>query len=167
VDADLRRGKLHRFFGGPRGPGLSEIVSGQGALEEVARKTELQGFELVSTGKLPPNPSELLASQRFKTFLEDASKKYDCVVVDAPPVLAVTDAALIGAHAATNLLVLRAGRHPAREVLAAVRALANAGVRVNGAVINDVPSGLGSRYARYAYGYHYNYDYRGSSDDDA
>jgi tyrosine-protein kinase Etk/Wzc len=167
VDADLRRGKLHRFFGRERAPGLSEVVSGQGTFAEAARKSAQQGIEFIPTGTLPPNPSELLATERFKKFLEAASTQYDFVVVDAPPILAVTDAALVASNAGLNLLVLRAGRHPTREIMAALKAFANAGVRVNGAVVNDVQPTFTGRYGRYAYRYHYHYDYRSVRDDDA
>jgi tyrosine-protein kinase Etk/Wzc len=165
VDADLRRGKLHRFFGGRRTPGLSECVAGQFSLQDVARKSDQPGLEVVATGKLPPNPSELLGTHAFKSFLAEASRQYDLVLVDVPPVLAVTDGAIIAAQAGVNLLVLRAGRHPTREIVAALKAFANAGVQVSGAVVNDVHSAVGSRYGRYAYKYHYHYEYRAADDD--
>ena len=85
--------------------------------------------------------------------------------MDVPPVLAVTDGAIIAAQAGVNLLVLRAGRHPTREIVAALKAFANAGVQVSGAVVNDVHSAVGSRYGRYAYKYHYHYEYRAADDD--
>jgi tyrosine-protein kinase Etk/Wzc len=166
VDADLRKGKLHRFFGGHRGPGLSEIVAGQAPVEGVVRKTEAQGVAVITTGRLPPNPSELLGSKGFKSFLDQVSGAYDFVVIDAPPVLAVTDAAIVAAHAGVNLLVLRAGRHPPREIAAALKALGHAGAHVNGAVVNDVRASVG-RYGRYAQNYHYHYEYRSNPDEGA
>jgi tyrosine-protein kinase Etk/Wzc len=167
VDADLRRGKLHRFFGGQRDAGLSEVVAGQRSLMDVARKTNQPGLEVVSTGKLPPNPSELLGTQGFRAFLAEASGRYDLVLIDVPPILAVTDAALIAVHAGVNLLVLRAGHHPRREIVSALKALSSAGAHVNGAVVNDVQSAVIGRYGRYAYRYHYHYEYRSSRDEEA
>lgn len=167
VDADLRKGKLHRFFGGQRGPGLSEVVAGQASLQDVVRRSAANAVEVVTTGKLPPNPSELLGTKGFQAFLDEASARYDFVIVDAPPVLAVTDAAIVAALAGVNLLVLRAGRHPSREILAALKALGHAGARASGAVVNDVRTSMTSRYGRYAYGYHYHYDYRAEREDEA
>ena len=160
VDADLRRGHLHRYFGGERGPGVSELVSGQASVTDVTRRTEWENLEFVATGKRPPNPSELVGSQRFQAFLAEASGKYDLVIVDTPPILAVTDAALIGRHAGVNLLVLRSGRHPMREIAVALKRLAHSGVTVHGAVMNDVSASQG-RYG--SYGYHYHYEYRSDS----
>jgi tyrosine-protein kinase Etk/Wzc len=165
VDGDLRKGKLHRFFGGQRAPGLSEIVSGQARLEDVARSVERPGLSVITTGKLPPNPSELLGSKGFKAFVERASAAYDLVLIDAPPLLAVTDAAIIAAHAGVNLLVLRAGRHPPREIVAALKSLAHAGARANGAVVNDVRSSVGTRYGPYGRKYHYHYEYHSDDED--
>jgi tyrosine-protein kinase Etk/Wzc len=167
VDADLRRGKIHRFFGGRRTPGVSEVVAGQHSIQDVLRTCEQPGLDVIATGKLPPNPSELLGTQGFRSFLAEASSRYDFVVVDVPPILAVTDAAIIAAAAGVNLLVLRAGQHPTREIVSALKALDNGGVRVNGAVVNDVQTSLGTRYGRYAYKYHYHYEYRSTGNDDA
>jgi tyrosine-protein kinase Etk/Wzc len=165
VDGDLRRGKLHRFFGGKRGPGLSEVLSGQRTVDDVVRKADHESLHVLTTGKLPPNPSELLGTERLGAILADASRRYDFVVIDAPPILAVTDAALVARKSGVNLLVLRSRRHPAREIRAAIAAFANSGVRVSGAVINDVQSSVASRYGRYSYKYHYHYHYKQSDDD--
>jgi tyrosine-protein kinase Etk/Wzc len=167
IDADMRRGKLHRHTGGDRAPGLSELLTGQTTLAEAARGMERDGLSLITTGTLPPNPSELLGSPRFQALLDEASRRYDFVLVDVPPILAVTDAALVARIAGVNLLVLRAGCHPAREIIAAHKALANAGARVNGAVINDVHASAATRYGRYGYRYHYHYDYTSPGGEDA
>jgi tyrosine-protein kinase Etk/Wzc len=157
VDADLRRGGLHRVFGGDRAPGLSDAVGGQVALADAIRETASPNVRLLSSGTIPPNPAELLASERFQRLLAEVSAGYDVVVVDTPPVLAVTDATLVGRLAGVNLLVLRAGRHPMREIAAAVRQAGRAGVRVNGFVMNAVALASGLRRGG---AYHYQYDYR-------
>jgi tyrosine-protein kinase Etk/Wzc len=155
VDADLRRGQLHRYFGGERGVGLSDAIAGV-ALDEAIRATPSANVSVLTTGTIPPNPAELLGSERFQRLLAELTARYDVVLIDTPPVLAVTDAALVARHAGVNLLVVRAGRHPLREVVAALRALGRSGVRVQGMVMNDVKldRGLGRRNA-----YHYQYKY--------
>jgi tyrosine-protein kinase Etk/Wzc len=155
VDGDLRRGRLHRYFSLERGPGLSEAVTGSVPLEQVLRKTGVERLDVLSTGRIPPNPAELLASHRFQHVLAAVSQRYDLVIVDTPPVLAVTDPALVARHAGVNLLVLRAGAHPIGEIALAAKHLGQAGVRLQGAILNEVQatggrSGMG-RYYRYEY----------------
>jgi len=156
VDADLRRGRLHQVFGQERAGGLSEVIAGQLPVLEAIRGTGQAKVSLLTTGAIPPNPAELLGSERFGRFLADVAARYDIVLVDTPPVLAVTDAALIARHAGVNLLVLRAGKHPLREISASLRQFGRNGVRVHGIVMNDVQldRGLGRRNA-----YHYQYRY--------
>lgn len=154
VDADLRKGRLHHYLGGTREHGLSELISGELTYEQVIRPTLFPGLDFVATGKLPPNPAGLLGSERFQTVLEELSKRYDYVVIDTAPVLAVTDAVLVGRHAGVNLMVLRAGKHPLREINAALRRFGQAGVEVHGVVLNDVQPRMGHGGA-----YHYQYEY--------
>jgi tyrosine-protein kinase Etk/Wzc len=156
VDADLRRGHLHHYFRMDRGIGLSDAIAGEIPLEDAVRATRSPGVSLVTTGTIPPNPAELLGSDRFQRVLSELAARHDITLIDTPPVLAVTDAALVARRAGVNLLVIRAGQHPMREIAAAVRQLGRNGVRVSGIVMNDVQldRGLGRRNA-----YHYQYTY--------
>ncbi len=156
VDADLRRGHLHQYFRLERGLGLSDAIAGEIALDEAVRPTRSPGVSLLTTGTIPPNPAELLGSERFQRLLAELSARFDVVLADTPPVLAVTDGALVARHAGVNLLVVRAGKHPVRELSAALRQLDRSGVRVAGFVMNDVrlDRGLGRRNV-----YHYQYKY--------
>jgi tyrosine-protein kinase Etk/Wzc len=156
VDADLRRGQLHHHFGLERGVGLSDAIAGEVAVFDAIRATRSPNVSALTTGHIPPNPAELLGSERFQRLLGDVSSRYDVVLVDTPPVLAVTDAALVARHAGVTLLVLRAGKHPMREIVASLRQLSRNGVRVHGLVVNAVrlDRGLGRRSA-----YHYQYRY--------
>ncbi len=156
VDADLRRGHLHRYFGHPRAPGLAELIRGGATLEEAASASPSPNVTVLATGAIPPNPAELVGSERFQRLLADLSGRFDVVIVDTPPILAVTDAALVARHAGVNLLVLKAGAHPMREVQHAVRALARAGIRLQGLVLNDVRLERGILRKG---GYHYQYEY--------
>lgn len=151
IDADMRRGDLHSYFGVSRHPGLSDVIAGFDINSAVLREV-LPNLDVLPKGSLPPNPAELLMSERFKTMLEHVSSLYDIVIVDTPPLLAVTDAALIGKHAGTTLLVVRHGRHPMPEILESANRLRNVGVPLKGVLFTDVPQRrLG--YGTYYYGY--------------
>ncbi|MFP3564931.1 polysaccharide biosynthesis tyrosine autokinase [Paraburkholderia sp. SIMBA_030] len=151
IDADMRRGDLHSYFGVSRHPGLSDVIAGLDIDRAVLREV-LPNLDVLPKGSLPPNPAELLMSERFKTLLEHVSSLYDIVIVDTPPLLAVTDAALIGKHAGTTLLVVRHGRHPMPEILESANRLRNVGVALKGVLFTDVPQRrLG--YGTYYYGY--------------
>jgi tyrosine-protein kinase Etk/Wzc len=148
VDADLRGGELHRYFGLDPGPGLAEAASGAVVLDAAIRRTDVPSLDLLPTGALPEHPAELLASTGFESLLAEAALRYDVILIDTPPVLSVTDAALVGRHAGVNLLVLRSGRHAVKEITLAVDRLAQSGVAVDGAILNDTPTPSG-RYGRY------------------
>ncbi len=161
VDGDLRRGRIHRCLAVDRRPGLSEFLSGQCSLAEATRSIGTENLRLVPTGKLPPNPAELLAGDRFRAFVAEVADAYDVVLVDAPPILAVTDAALIARHATVNLLVVRAKLHTMREISQALKGPAWGGVRVHGIVLNDVITDRAGA-GKYSYRYEYRTD-RGDS----
>ena len=159
IDADLRKGHLHEEFRLQRGAGVSDYVTGRMALHEILRATEVENLSVVTTGELPSNPSELLMHARFDGMLRELEAIFDLLIVDAPPILAVADAAIIGRHSGATILVARAGSHPVRELDQAVRRLQQAGVSLNGVVFND----LDVRKQRYRYGhegYVYRYTYK-------
>lgn len=157
VDADMRRGNLHRYFGArSRKGGLSEILAGQLDWKTVVMKTGVTGLDAIFTGELPPNPAELLMTARFGEFFDEIAKAYDFVIFDAPPVLAATDAAVIGSRAGTVLLLTKSGEHPLDEIHTCLKRLGNSGIHVKGCVFNNVPiAAVGYRYYRYAYHYGY------------
>ena len=94
IDADMRRGYMHKYFDVEVKPGLSEFLSNQVELSQVIHNTQVNGLDVITRGKSPTNPSEMLSSQRFKTLLEELSTQYDHIIIDTPPVLAVTDGIL-------------------------------------------------------------------------
>ncbi len=154
VDGDLRRGILHRYFGLEAKPGLSDVLSGQAALEAAVHGTDTPNLDLLPAGQRVTNPAELLAGAPFQKLLDELGRRYKIVVIDTPPILSVTDSALVGRHAGVNLLVLRAGEHSSDEIALAVKRLVQNGVAVRGAILNDVrPSrgryGRSGRYRRY------------------
>lgn len=158
VDADLRRGHINKEFGLKRDAGISEFVAGEASIDDVVKPTAVPNLWVVTTGQIPPNPSELLMHLRFEELLEKLGERFDTLIVDAPPILAVSDAAIIGRHVGATLMVARAGRHPVRELEQAVKRLSQSGVHVKGFVFNDLDT-TKQRY-RYGYkGYVYRYSY--------
>ncbi|MFQ5356405.1 MAG: polysaccharide biosynthesis tyrosine autokinase [Mariprofundaceae bacterium] len=161
VDGDLRKGHLHQYFGMARSPGLSEIVSGQVKPSDAIRRTSDANVSFLTTGALPPNPSELLMNENFRNLIIAASKQFDLVLIDTPPILAVTDAALIGSIAGTTFLLVRHGVNPIREIDLANKRLAQSNIKVEGIIYNDIQRRQGhygyGKYARYGT---YQYEYK-------
>jgi len=159
IDGDMRKGFINKTLGVSRERGLSEFISNTITLDVAIHKIPLANFDFIATGAIPPNPSELLLHERFALFLEDISKHYDHVIIDSPPILAVTDAAIIGRMASATLMVIRAGQHPMRELEQSTKRLLQAGVDIKGIVFNDVAESS----SRYGYGkYVYQYSYQKS-----
>lgn len=163
IDADMRRGHLNEYFGSSRDNGLSDVISGLIEFDQAVRESSINGLSYISTGAIPPNPSELLLHPNFEAMLATAITKFDRIIVDAPPIMAVTDAAIIGRHAGTVLMAVRYAQTPMAELEAAARRLHQAGVLVNGVLLNglDPLAGYGYGYGyKYGYTYGYTYSYR-------
>lgn len=156
VDADMRKGHVHTAFNAESQGGLSEVLAEKCGIEEAIRQSPVNGLSYIARGKAPPNPSELLMSDRFSQLLESLSQRFDLVIIDTPPVLAVTDAAVIGHQCGTTLMVARFGLNPAREIDVAIRRLESAGVEVKGGILNAI-----ERKAATSFGYgYYHYAYK-------
>ena len=149
VDADLRKGNVGACLGVEEDAlGLSDVIQGTTTEDGAIRETRSERLWAMTRGRVPPNPSELLTSRRFKEVVRRLSEVYDVVILDSAPVLAVTDGVLVGRTAGTNLVVLRAGQHPLREILTALKQLSQNGVEPHALVLNDVTQEAagGSRY---------------------
>ncbi|MFM0264420.1 polysaccharide biosynthesis tyrosine autokinase [Paraburkholderia sediminicola] len=140
VDGDMRRGDIHEYLNIKGDAGLSDVITGMD-LDRAVVKSVLPGLDVLPQGTIPPNPSELLMSERFRCVMEHLSAKYDVVVIDTPPALAVTDAAIIGKCAGATLLVVRHGKDQLLGIGEAVRRLRHSGIAVKGVVFTDVPRG--------------------------
>lgn len=162
VDADLRRGYLHKYFNYDTQPGLTELLNGQHSLETVIRNTEVPGLSVISRGKSPANPSELLSSNQFKNLLEQMSEKFDHVIIDTPPVLAVTDGIIISQYTGVNLVIARYAKTQMKELELTLNRFEQAGVKVNGFILNDIQRSS----AGYGYGYNYAYAYKANKESD-
>jgi tyrosine-protein kinase Etk/Wzc len=157
VDADLRKGRIHKMFGLERGPGLSEAIAGSVPLEKVRYRAGLDNFFVVPTGKLPPNPAELLGSERFVQIVEQACKEFDLVVVDTPPILNLADTVLVAKSAGALFVTIRGGISTVPDVQDCVQRFAKNGIKVDGLIFNGLRPGIGS-YVHPQY-YHYRYSY--------
>lgn len=158
VDADLRRPTQHRIFDVERACGLSEVLAGAASWRDAVLRTASENVHVLPAGHLPPNPAELLSRGGLAGLLEDLRSSYDIILIDSPPVIPFTDAAVIGASASGAFLVVRAGL-TTPEALSRARAMLEAvGAHAVGAVLNGVSieQGLGlPGYYRYYYGYYY------------
>lgn len=154
IDADMRRGTLHDAVGVRWENGLSDLIAGRIELDEAVRKVAgAENLHFISRGAIPSQPSELLMHENFANLLKTVAADYDIVLIDTPPVLAVTDAAVIGQHAGTSLLVVRWGLNQQREIALAKQRLEQNGVEVKGAIFNGVEKrGAGAyTYTYYEY----------------
>jgi tyrosine-protein kinase Etk/Wzc len=159
VDSDLRRGSIHSTFNLKRDVGISEFVANQAKISEVVKPTPINNLFVVTTGQIPPNPSEMLMHFRFEALIRELRAKFDTLIFDAPPVLAVSDSAIIGRHVGATLLVARAGQHPIVELEQTVKILRQAGVQAKGFIFNDINiNRQRNRYGYKGYVYHYAYN---------
>jgi tyrosine-protein kinase Etk/Wzc len=157
IDCDMRKGYLHKVFNVDNDKGMSDILSGKSDFESAVKKLEPSGFDFISRGQVPPNPAELLMSKRCGELMSWASKNYDLVIVDTPPILAVTDAAILGRYVGTTLIVARFEENTAKEIEVSVKKFEQSGVKVKGSILNGVVK-KASNY--YGYGYSsYGYSY--------
>ncbi|RKT10526.1 tyrosine-protein kinase Etk/Wzc [Paraburkholderia sp. RAU2J] len=151
IDADLRKGYLHQYFGFERGIGLSEIISGQQTVESALHRSVLPNLDFIATGVQPRNPAELLLSERVPNLIREVSAMYDIIVIDTAPVLAAADAGILAPAAGTVFLVARATVTKMGELTESMKRLAQNGVSATGVLFN----GLNLRHAKYGYGSKY------------
>ena len=156
IDADMRKGYLHKTFGLSPKHGLSDALANRLSNREVVNTTSVDNLHLISCGFAAPNPSELLMHDNFNKLLRELSPHYDLVIVDTPPIMAVTDAALVGRQAGTTLLVARFGLSSVKEIEGSKRRLGQNGVLIKGAIFNAVVRKASTAdYDCAAYGYDY------------
>lgn len=160
IDADMRRGYMHKYFDVEVKPGLSEFLSNQVELSQVIHNTQVNGLDVITRGKSPTNPSEMLSSQKFKTLLDELSTQYDHIIIDTPPVLAVTDGIIISQYAGVNLLIARYSKSQMKELELSLNRFEQAGVKVNGFILNDIQRTAGAGYS-----YNYAYAYKAQKED--
>jgi capsular exopolysaccharide synthesis family protein len=151
VDTDMRRPRLHRSFGVPNQSGISTVIVGKTTLQEAVKRTDVPNLDVLPCGPVPPNPSELLHTERFGAVLADCTKLYDRVILDSPPTSAVTDPAVLGNLADGVVLVVKAGETTRDAALHARKQLVTAKARLFGVVVNAID------FSNPSYGYDYYY----------
>jgi tyrosine-protein kinase Etk/Wzc len=153
IDADMRNGRLHETFSIGQQPGLSDLLAGKATLGEVIVSLPDVGVDLIPRGNMVMNPSELLVLGELSETLEQLKSFYNHIIIDSPPILGATDAAIIGKHADATFLVVKEGRYTAQELEVSFRRFQQVGVKPNGFIINDMKEGS-SYYPYYGYAYH-------------
>jgi capsular exopolysaccharide synthesis family protein len=160
VDADMRRGELHKYFGLEGGRGLSDVLNGQAKTESVIQRTGVQNLDLVATGPFPANPAELIMRNEFRSFMESAKRSYDKIVFDGPPVMAVSEAAVLASLVESTIMVVWAGKTSRKLCQITIQNLQQRGARVDGCILNNLEFGRVGYYYYSTYYSYYNYDYR-------
>ncbi|MES2296657.1 MAG: polysaccharide biosynthesis tyrosine autokinase [Pseudomonadota bacterium] len=153
IDTDLRNGHLHDYFGSARQRGLSDAINGALRVDQVIRREVMPNLDFISTGNLPANRAEFLMHPNFGALLAALAANYDVVLLDPPPILAVADALIIGAHAGAVFVLVRAGLSTEGEIKEAIKRLNHAGIAPQGILFNDLALRLGNYGYQYKYGH--------------
>jgi len=153
VDCDLRRPRLHRIFDRLGDVGVTSVLIGEATIEDVVKPTGIDGLWSIPAGPTPPNPADMFHSERFRRFLGDLSERFDRVVIDSPPIVAVTDSAIISTLVDGTVFVVRAFKTASHLSAQGLRALRDVDAPVVGAVLNAV------NLNRHEYSYYYHYYY--------
>lgn len=149
IEADLRRPALADHYEAGRGTGLTDVLVGHTDIDAALQPVGVNGLVLLPCGRLPPNPSELVGTDAMVELLESLRDRFDTIIVDTPPLLPVTDAAVLSAHADGVVVVVRAGKTSGQQLTLAMRSLQAVGARVLGTVLNIAPAHRGSAYTAY------------------
>jgi capsular exopolysaccharide synthesis family protein len=153
MDADMRRSVQHRQFDLDPSPGLSDLLVSEEGLDDVIRHSEVENLDILPAGVHPPNPAELVGGPRMERLLENLRERYESIVIDSPPMLAVTDASVLGKKTDGVILVVRAERTDKASINLAIQQLGHVGARILGVVVNDAkPDGPYYAYYRKYYG---------------
>lgn len=161
IDADLRRAVIDKLFDVPRSPGLTDTLVGEASLDDVIRETSIPNLSVIGSGRFPPNPAELLGSTAMRDVLRTSAQQFDIVLLDSPPLLAVTDAAVLATMTDGAILIVRVGATAKAASRRAIMQLQTVRARVLGSVLNDVDFRQGAFAGGYGYYYYYYYGHEG------
>ena len=165
VECDLRRPTIHRYINSKRhSKGVTDVLTGDIKLDDAINKVGDTNFHILLSGTIPPNPSELLASENMKNMIDELEKRFDYVIFDTPPVLLVTDAVALGKFVDGAVYVVRYNSTDKNIVIKAKKSLEATGVKIFGAIFsnfNERTAGTYSGYSRYSYSYYGHYGYGG------
>ena len=155
LDCDMRRPRMNKLFKAGREPGMSNILVGESAWEKIIQPTDVENLWLIPSGPIPPNPAELISSDLMQEIMEAMKKRYDRIIIDSPPIMAVTDAVALSRLVDGLVMVIKVGKTPKDVMRRAVSQLRDVNAKVLGVVLNDVPN-TRDYYYYYQY-YHYYY----------
>ena len=161
IDSDLRRPVIHKIFHRSRTPGLTDVLMQEKHWKDVLKDPDIDNLDIITSGNLPPNPSELLGSQYMRDLLEELCKEYDRVILDSPPIIAVTDASVLSTEVTDTLIVVSSGNTDRKALERAKKQIGDVGGDIAGALLNNVKRG--NVYGSYYYYYQYYY-YSGDGD---
>jgi capsular exopolysaccharide synthesis family protein len=153
VDCDLRRPRLHRIFGRRGETGVTNVLVGESTIDEVARPTDVDNLWSIPAGPIPPNPADMLHSERFRKFIQDLGDRFDRVIIDSPPVVVVTDSAILSTLVDGTVFVVRAFKTSKHLAAQGLRSLRDVDASLVGVVLNAVDLN------RHEYSYYYHYYY--------
>ncbi|MDD2628007.1 MAG: CpsD/CapB family tyrosine-protein kinase [Clostridia bacterium] len=150
VDCDMRRGTQHRYFGMSKYYGLSDLMIDPNVnYEKYIKNTKVEGVDIIVAGTTPPNPSELLSSEKFQKFLEDVKNMYDLVIFDVPPVTAVSDATIIATKVDKTVIIARVKVTPIDQLELTKKTLEGVGANIAGVVVNGIKISSKKYYVKY------------------
>lgn len=158
MDCDMRRPRLNKLFGADRDMGMSNILVGNATLEEAIIHTQIPNIDIIASGPIPPNPSELLGSHHMQALIEEARKSYDRIIIDSPPITAVTDAVILSNFVDGVVVVIRAGVTHREIIKNGVAQLKSVNAHILGGILNGVQMGRDSYYYYQYYYYYYGED---------
>ncbi|CEN21936.1 CpsD/CapB family tyrosine-protein kinase [Paraclostridium sordellii] len=158
IEGDLRNPTVHRMFNLSNSHGITEILTGKKSFQECVYKTEVQGLEVITCGKIPPNPSEMLASKKMKAFIESLKDYYDYIFIDAPPIGIITDAGIVSTYTDGAMLIVGSKEVDIEMVKIAKSRLEKVNANILGLVLNKFEQSNGS-YSYYNYYYEENSNY--------
>jgi capsular exopolysaccharide synthesis family protein len=153
IDCDLRKPTVHKKLGLSNQDGLTTLLAKEKKLDEVVQTTNIKNFFVLTSGPIPPNPAELLGSKKMKNFLNELQEYFDMILIDAPPVLAVTDAQILSTCCDGVVFVAGYGQAEKNAIVRAKELVDKVGGKIIGVVINKVPSNSKNHY-------YYNYEYK-------
>ncbi len=154
IDCDLRKPKIDRYFEISSVPGLTNVISKEVELSEVIRKTKTNNLDVICSGAIPPNPSELLASKYMKNILDELEKQYDYIILDTPPINLVSDALVLLKNSDGIVIVIKDGESTYPEYNRTIELLNRADAKILGVIVNGTKMNKKSKYSRV-----YKYDY--------
>lgn len=153
IDCDLRKPTIHKKLGVSNQAGLTTILSKEKGLDEVIIASDIQNFNILTSGPIPPNPAELLGSKKMRSFIAELKESFDMILIDAPPVLAVTDAQVLSTLTDGVIFVAGYGQAEKNAVVRAKELINKVGGKILGVVINKIPANSTNHY-------YYNYEYK-------